>query len=56
MASPVEQALSLLSIIKHPVEGVAYLFYLALIVRWRWPKAWNKFLDLCKAREEIKSL
>lgn len=56
MASPVEQALSLLSTIKHPVEGMAYLFYLALIVRWRWPKAWNKFLDRCKAREEIKSL
>ncbi|KZR77640.1 hypothetical protein PMIT1320_00410 [Prochlorococcus marinus str. MIT 1320] len=56
MASPVEQVLSLLSIIKHPVEGMAYLFYLALIVRWRWPKAWNKFLDRCKAREEIKSL
>ena len=56
MASPVEQALSLLSTIKHPVEGMAYLFYLALIVRWRWPKAWNKFLDRCKAREEFKSL
>jgi len=56
MANSVEQALSVLSIIKHPVEGMAYLFYLALFIRWRWPKAWNNFLERCKAHEESKSM
>ena len=56
MASQAEPLLSLLSTIKHPVEGIAYLFYLALILRWKWPKTWNRFLEGCKTRRGFESI
>jgi len=56
MTSPASQALSILSLIKHPLEGIAYLFYLALLVRWRWPKTWNGFLEKCKAHDELEPM
>ncbi len=31
--------------IQHPTEGMAYLVYISLLVRWRWPQAWNRFLQ-----------
>ena len=31
--------------IKHPVEGIAYLFYIALILRWAAPNFWNNTLE-----------
>tara|TARA_Y100001968_G_C18826724_1_gene467122 strand:+ start:95 stop:241 length:147 start_codon:yes stop_codon:yes gene_type:complete len=31
--------------IKHPVEGIAYLFYIALILRWLAPTFWNNTLE-----------
>ena len=41
-----------LSDISHPIEGTFYLFLLALIVRLRWPTAWNKFLRKISAPDE----
>ena len=41
-----------LSNISHPLEGTFYLFVLAVIFRWRWPKTWNNFLKSVSARTE----
>ena len=41
-----------LSDISHPIEGIFYLFLLALIVRLRWPMAWNDFLKKISAPVE----
>ena len=44
-----------LSNISHPVEGTFFLFLLALIFRWRWPRAWNNFLKSISAEVDISS-
>ena len=46
------QLYSVLSNISHPIEGTFYLFLLAVIFRWRWPKAWNNFLNSVSAEVE----
>ncbi|AAP99757.1 hypothetical protein EV11_1071 [Prochlorococcus sp. SS52] len=33
-----------LNVIKHPMEGCAYLIYAGLFFRWRFPKRWNQLL------------
>ncbi len=52
VTSTAQQVLNFLSIIKHPVEGIAYLIYISIFVRWRWPRAWNQLLERCKASEK----
>ena len=42
----------LLSNANHPIEGIFYLFILALIFRWRWPLAWNSLLKSIAASED----
>ncbi len=39
-----------LSDVSHPLEGTFYLFLLAVVFRWRWPKAWNALLKKISAR------
>ena len=36
---------NLLDHIKHPIEGIAYLTYLSLFLRWKYPITWNRFLQ-----------
>ena len=43
---------SLLMQVKHPIEGMAYLVYIALFIRWKWPRVWNKILIRIKAKED----
>ena len=43
---------SLLMQIKHPIEGMAYLIYIGLFIRWKWPKAWNKLLIRMQAKDK----
>ena len=40
----IRNMVSLLSDVKHPLEGITYLFIIALIIRWKWPLSWNDFL------------
>ncbi len=40
--------------LSHPLEGTFYLFLLAVIFRWRWPKTWNRFLKSVAAKGEGK--
>ncbi len=42
---------NLLHTIKHPIEGCAYLIYAGIFIRWRFPRAWNKLLDMIAAKE-----
>ena len=44
-----------LSKISHPLEGTFYLFLLAVIFRWRWPRVWNDFLKRISAQIENNS-
>ncbi len=39
-----------LSNIQHPIEGIFYLIVIAVAVRWRWPRTWNKFLESISAK------
>ncbi len=41
---------SLLSSAKHPIEGIAYLVYIGILLRWRFPNFWNKLLRGIKAQ------
>ena len=43
------QLYSAFSDISHPIEGIFYLFLLAVIFRWRWPNVWNNFLESISA-------
>ena len=29
---------------QHPLEGLAYILYFSIIIRWIAPKQWNNFL------------
>ncbi len=49
------QIYSVLSDISHPIEGTFYLFLIAVIFRWQWPKAWNKFLKTISAPADRKA-
>ncbi|KGG14127.1 MULTISPECIES: hypothetical protein [Prochlorococcus] len=31
--------------ISHPLEGCAYLVYIGLFIRWKFPETWNKFVE-----------
>ena len=55
IADLTDQFYSVLSDISHPLEGTFYLFLLAVIFRWSWPKTWNNFLKNVSANTE-KSL
>ncbi len=40
---------SFLISVKHPVEGIAYLIYIGIVVRWKWPQNWNRVLTTLRA-------
>ncbi len=48
------ELLSFLTIIQHPIEGIAYLIYIALLLRWKSPNIWNKFLESIMAPTRTK--
>tara|TARA_Y100001968_G_C19399608_1_gene740308 strand:+ start:1262 stop:1423 length:162 start_codon:yes stop_codon:yes gene_type:complete len=35
----------LLQAIQHPIEGIAYLVYIGIFVRWKFPQKWNQFIE-----------
>ena len=49
------QLLPALSNINHPIEGMFYLVVLALFVRWKWPRTWNKLLHRFEAEIDSSS-
>ena len=40
--------------IKHPIEGIAYIFLIGIVFRLIWPKPWNEFLRLISAKDLSK--
>jgi len=49
------QLSSILLDVSHPIQGTFYLFLLAVVFRWRWPKLWNSFLKNISAPIEKNS-
>ena len=48
--------IDLLKAFHHPVEGCAYVIYICLFVRWKYPKHWNRFLEGVSAPSSSKGL
>ena len=46
----------LLKAFQHPVEGCAYIAYICLFIRWKYPKHWNNFLEKVSAPSSGKGL
>ncbi|WP_269623178.1 hypothetical protein [Prochlorococcus marinus] len=40
-----------LQLIQHPVEGCAYLVYAGFFFRWRFPKSWNKLMEVMTVKD-----
>ena len=49
------QLSSILADVSHPIQGTFYLFLLAVVFRWRWPKHWNNLLKNISAPIEKNS-
>jgi len=37
--------------IQHTAEGCAYLIYLSIFVRWKFPKKWNKAIEILMVKD-----